>query len=301
MHYVSSAQHSIEAGADLSRFSSLRMDSTTLLFTAVLAILTSVFFGFAPALQAGRSDVVSNLRDAARGSSEGTSGVRLRSALVIAEVALCMVLLAGAGVLVRSYIQLRAIDPGFSPNNLLTMSVSVSGRSDYVASRRDAFYGQILESLRQLPGVTSAAMVNHLPVGGDTWGTRVAAEGAPIPAAGLEIGAVFRVAGSGYLRTLQIPLERGREFSDSDRPDSPRVAIINEKLARKLWPSDSDVLGRRLTLDDPRKGQAEWITVVGVTRNVRQNEFTSDPEPELYLPYLQAVSARNSTGRQARQ
>ncbi len=284
------------AGADLARLGSLEIDSMTLLFTAALAILTSVFFGFAPAVQAGRSDVVSNLRDTARGSSEGTSGVRLRSGLVIVEVALCMVLLAGAGVMIRSYLQLRAIDPGFNSNNLLTMSVSVAGRSDYVGERRDAFYALILDSLRQLPGVTSGAMVNHLPVGGDTWGTRVAAEGAPLPAPGQEVGAVFRVAGSGYLRTMQIALERGREFTDSDRSDSPRVAIINQKLARKLWPSDNDVLGQRLTLDDPRKGHAEWLSVVGVTRNVRQNEFTSDPEPELYLPYLQAVSARNSSG-----
>ncbi|MBC7925283.1 MAG: ABC transporter permease [Bryobacteraceae bacterium] len=275
--------------ADLSRLEGVHADASILAFCALTSLLTGVLFGMVPAWQAARVDLNDSLRDGSRGASEGRSGLRLRSLLVSAQTAICIVLLAGAGALLQSYRQMRALDPGFASENLLTMTISLAGRKDYVGERRDALYAEVTSAIRDLPGVLSASMVNHLPVGGDTWGTRIAAEGAPARRPGEEHSAVFRISQPDYLATLNIPLLRGRDFTANDKHDSQRVAIVNEKLARRLW-NTVDVVGNRITFDDAGKG----MTIVGVTRNVRQNDFTSEPDSEIFIPYGQNGAARTS-------
>ncbi|MDZ4802710.1 MAG: ABC transporter permease [Bryobacteraceae bacterium] len=172
------------------------------------------------------------------------------------------------------------------------MTISLAGRPDYTGERRDAFYAQIQEAVRTIPAVVSAGMVNHLPVGGDTWGTRVAAEGAALARPGEEFGAVIRVSMPGYFQAMNIPLVRGRDFNSGDRPDGTKVVIVNEKLARHMWPGQ-DPVGKRLTLDNPGS-KPDWMTVAGVIRDVRQNDLVVDAAPELYVPYLQSDGSRNT-------
>jgi predicted permease len=284
----------LNAGARLPRLDQVQIDWAVLAFTALLAILSGLVFGSVPALQASRFDVNTSLKDAGRGSSEGAGSIRLRGFLVMAEIAICLVLLSGAGVLLRSYLRLRAIDPGYDPRNVLTMTVSVAGREDYRGDRRDALYAAILEAARRVPGVESAGMTNHLPLGGDTWGERVAAEGAVLPRPGEEIVATWRLSLPGYFAAMKIPVIEGRDFSDFDRESAPKVAIVNEALARRLWPGQ-DAVGKRITTQDPRNNP-EWLIVSGVVHNVRHREWTPEPGPEIYIPYAQDAQARNSSG-----
>jgi len=140
--------------------------------------------------------------------------------------------------------------------------------------------------VRALPGAQSASMINHLPLFGDTWGTNFHVEGRPLPRPGEEPGAVFRVSRPGYFETMQIPMLRGRDFTDRDTVSAPPVVIVNERLAKTFWP-DGDALGKRLTFDDPRKDPV-WITVVGVIKDVKQNDWASRPDNEYYVPFLQS-------------
>jgi putative ABC transport system permease protein len=256
-------------------------------FTVLLAMITGVVFGLAPAAQATRAAVNENLKDGGRGASEGRGGIHVRSALIVAQVALCLILLAGAGLLLRSFIGLRALEAGYDPRNVLTMSVSVAGQAQYVGPARAAFYRTMAADARAVPGVQLTGLVNHLPIGGDTWTFRAFAEGQPLPEPGEEVPARFRVCDPGYLPAMRIPVLRGRNFSDQDGPNAPRVVIINEKLATRLWPG-GDAIRKRLTSDDPReKHEPTWYTVVGVIPNVKQVTWTEGSFEEFYFPLYQ--------------
>lgn len=276
----------------LPRIEQAGIDLSVLGFTAFLVVLTGILFGLAPAIQAAGFDVNSSLKESSRGSSEGSGGVRLRGILVIAEIAICLVLLTGAGILLRSYLEMRSIDPGFDANNLITMNVSVTGREDYTGERRDAIYKRIRTAVEGLPGVQSASMVNHLPIGGDTWGTPVAAEGAAIARPGEGIEAVYRVADAGYFQTMKIEVVRGRAFNEFDLEGTPPVAIVNQTLANRLWPGQSAV-GKRVNTADAQR--PEWMTVAGVIRDVRNREWTPAPQSEIYFAYAQNNPARTAT------
>ena len=164
--------------------------------------------------------------------------------------------------------------------------MSVAGNAQYAGARREALYREIVDQVRALPGVQSASMINHLPLFGDTWGTNFHVEGRPLPRPGEEPGAVFRVSRPGYFETMQIPMLRGRDFTDRDTVSAPPVVIVNDRLAKTFWP-DGDALGKRLTFDDPRKDPV-WITVVGVIKDVKQNDWASQPDNEYYVPFLQS-------------
>ena len=254
----------------IPRASEIRVDMIALLFTGALSIATGVVFGVFPALSATRRSSHSALKEGSRGS-EGSKGLRTRGVLVVVELALSMVLLAGAGLLLRSFMHLRSLDPGFDPRNLLTMSVSLAGQPDYVGPKRAVFYRDMIQNLQALPGVRSAALVNHLPVGGDTWRGRVRVEGRPEPAPGEEVTGIYRVVSPNYFQTMRIQLLAGREFTDSDRTP---VVIVNEKLAQRLFPGESAV-GRRL------EGRG---TIIGVSRNVKQESWGGNSDNEFYVP-----------------
>jgi putative ABC transport system permease protein len=277
----------------IPRAETIGVDTPVLLFSLALSVLTGILFGLMPALHAAKGDVNDALKEGGRSSTHGTSGNRLRGLLVISEVAIALVLLIGAGLLVRSFLRIEAIDPGFNPHHLLMTTVSVAGNPQYVGARREALYRQIIDQVKALPGVQSAGMINHPPMAVDVWSTGFSVEGRPLPRPGEGPNAVFRVSRPGYFQTMNIPLLEGRDFTDGDKLHAPEVVIVNEKLAKAYWPN-GDAVGKRLTLDDPRKNPV-WLTVVGVIRNVKQWEWTGEPDYEFYLAFAQDAGFGGST------
>ncbi|HEY6051891.1 MAG TPA: FtsX-like permease family protein, partial [Thermoanaerobaculia bacterium] len=227
-----------------------------------------------------------SLRDGERGSTEGGGRSRLRSILVGSELALALVLTVGAGLMIRSFLALTSIDPGFDPRHVLTMVVSVAGTSQAEPGRRPGFYTAVLEKAAAVPGVESVSAINHVPLAGDVWGFPFQIEGRPQPKPGDSPTATFRAAFPGYFRTMRIAIVRGREFTAADRLGSADVVIVNQRLADLHWPGE-DPIGKRLTVDNPGNAPL-WRTVVGVAANAVRGEWTSDPEEELYVPYLQS-------------
>ena len=280
----------------LPRLSEIKVDAMAAAFTLGVSLLTSVIFGLAPALGASKPDLNQVLKESGRGTTGGRH--RLRETLVVAELALALVMLIGAGLLINSFMKLQAVDPGFNPRNLLTMTTSVAGNSQYIGPEREAFYRQLTERLTALAGVASVSAINHLPLAGDRWGIAVTIEGRPLPEPGHGIEAAFRVSRPDYFQTMGIPLRAGRDFTDSDRPDAPGVTIINETLARQHWP-DEDPIGKRITLDDPRDTSrpVQWLTVVGVVKDVKQESWVDEPSNEIYLPFQQSGGFFRSTAR----
>lgn len=278
------AGNSTSFSVRLPRLSEIKIDAVTFIFTLVVTLVTGVLFGLAPALGASKPDLNQMLKESGRGTAGGRR--RLRESLVVAELALALVMLVGAGLLMNSFLKLQAVDPGFNPNHLLTMTVSLNGASQYVGPAREAFYRQLTERLTALPGVESASAINHLPLAGDQWGLSLAIEGRPLAPPGESIEVTNRVSRPGYFQTMGIPLRAGRDFSERDTADAPGVVIINETLARRHWPGD-DPVGKRVTLDDPRSSP-KWLTVVGVIKDVKQGSWVEAPSNEVYLPFQQS-------------
>jgi predicted permease len=280
------AGNSTSFSVRLPRMNEIQVDGAALLFTFMVALLTSLLFGLAPALAASKPDLNQVLKEGGRGNSSGPS--RWREMLVVTELALSLVLLIGAGLLVNSFLKLQAVDPGFNQHNLLSATVSLAGATQYVGPSREAFYQRLVEQLKTVPGVEAASAVNHLPLAGDVWGTNLVIENRPLPPAGQDEGATYRVCRPAYFQAMGVQLRAGREFTDRDTPDAPGVVIINETLAKRYWPSE-DAIGKRLTFDNPRD-QAQpvrWLTVVGVVRDLKQGSWTAAPENEIYLPFQQ--------------
>ena len=273
------------AGSSLPRAAGVGIDPAVLAFTTVVSLITGLGFGLLPALRMSRSEMAEALRDGSRGSTEGVRRSRVRSVLVGSEIALALVLLAGAGLAMRSFLALRAIDAGFDPHGVLSAVVSLKGTAEAPAGRRETFYRAALERVRQMPGVESASLINHVPIAGDIWGTEFFIEGRPRPEPAEAPRATYRVVFPGYFKTMRLPVLRGRDVTETDRLDNPPVVIVNEALARRYWPNE-DAIGKRIA-SDPTGEQSGWVTVVGVVKNAVQSDWTAGPEPELYFPYLQ--------------
>ena len=279
---IQSAFANAPAHVSLPRLNELGVDSSVLLFTLGISVLTGVLFGIAPALQAVRPQLSLSLRETARSLHGGVSATQIRNALVTAQVALTLMLLIGAGLLARSFMAVTSIDPGFRHQNVLTAVLHTTGTSVSEPARQVQFYSSVLEKLSGMPGVESAAAVNHLPLAGDVWSRSFLIENRPIPAPGEQLNAVYRIVSSGFFSTMNIPIRNGREFSGADAKGTQPVVVINETMAKRYWPAE-DVVGKRIKLgnDDP------WLTVVGVARNVKQRDWIADSAPEIYLPILQ--------------
>ncbi len=278
----------------MPRVAEITMDSTTFLFTLSVALGTGLVFGLAPALQAARSDQQATLKEGGRGATAGRTRHRLRGALVVAEIALAVITLIGAGLMLRSFTRLAAVDPGFNARHVLSMVVSLHGQPELVGEKREAFYRQLFDKIGALPGVTSASAINHLPLAGDSWNRGLSVEGRPNPKPGEGIAPVYRVCRPEYFRTMGISFVRGRDFTEQDKSDSPGAIIINENLARKHWPGE-DPVGKRVTLDDPRSNP-KWLTIVGVVKNVKQMSWTSEADDELYIPFSQSPYLTDAAG-----
>lgn len=270
-------------GVRLPRWNEIGIGGPVLLFTLGLAVATGIAFGMAPALFACKTDLNRALQEGGRAMSSGR-GV-IRRALVGSEVALAIILLAGAGLLMRSFLNLRAIDAGFDPHNVLTLEASTAGEPQYAGAARENLYRTIVRRIDAVPGVHSAALINHVPLVGDVWGFNFAVEGRPLRP-GQEPNAVYRVAGPDYFATMKIPVLKGREFSDHDNAAAPLVAIVNEKLAGGQWPNENPI-GKRIAVEDIRH-DPKWRIVVGVVKNVKQDAWVTPAQDEVYIPLWQA-------------
>ncbi len=275
------------APADLPRIADIRIDTTVLLFTTVIALAAGLVFGLAPALQSARSAPGESLASG-RGASADRRHTALRDALMASEIALSLVLLAGAGLMVRSMASLQALDPGFDSRRLLSLSVSLLGTPQAEPPHRAAFFTGLVDELSALPGVASASAINHLPLRGDMWTRGVAIEGRPPARPGEGPAAVYRVVLPGYFRTMGMTLRRGRDFTRQDVDAAPGVVIVSENVARRHWPGE-DALGQRIVVGqsatDP---DARWLTIVGVAPDAMRYSWEDSVGEEAYLPYLQA-------------
>jgi putative ABC transport system permease protein len=269
--------------AIIPRVAGVRVDPAVFGVAFAVTTIAAIVFGLVPALRASRLDLAETFRDGDRASTDGRGRARTRSALVASEFALALVLLAGAGLMIRSVVELQHIDPGFDPRNVLTMRVSTAGTPAADSTRHAAFYVDALSKVKALPGVESASYVNHVPLGNETWGTSFRVEGQPAPRPGEGPRAIYRVVFPGYFATMRLPIVRGRDVAESDRATSPGVAVINEFMAKKHWPG-VDPVGKRFALGIK---DSTWITVAGVAKNDVRGEWSSPPEEEIFLPFLQ--------------
>jgi len=257
------------------------IDGRVLAFTAGVAVLTGLLFGSSPALQAARGDLHESLKEGGRGGSTGRRHARLRSAFVVGEVALSLVLVLGATLLIRSFVQLQTAPIGFDRSHLLTVSVNLAGPAFDSSAQRQQFLAEAQGRLRALPGVSAAAAASSLPLTGDNTTSNITVEGVETPPESEALASWQTVTGE-YFRALGLPVVRGRAISERDVSDSARVAVVNETMARLYWPHDEPV-GKRFHLGT----QGTWITVIGVARDV-QRRLTDPPQNQFYLPYPHA-------------
>ena len=269
----------------LSKLQNVGVDARVLLFTFGVSVLTALVFGGVPALLAARAKPGETLSDVARDTGGGTAGRHVRRMLVVSEVALAVVLLVGAGLLIRTFQLLRQVNTGFSTANVLTMKMVLPMPKYAKPEARRAFYDEVLRRVDELPGIESAGMITFLPLSFSGMNFSFSVEGQPSPSDMKLPFALYRVVSPDYFRTMGIQLQRGRFFNPHDSPDSQPVILISRQLAERYWPGE-DPTGKRLKIG-PLDSPNPWLTVVGVVADVRQAGLYGDPRMDLYAPYAQ--------------
>jgi putative ABC transport system permease protein len=310
------------APAGILRVDDAAIDGRVLAFTTMVALATGILFGIVPALQASTGALNEDLAEGSTRTSATRRTGRSRDLLVVAEISVALVLLLGAGLLLRSFIALSRVDTGIAARNLLTFDIVLRGRAYDSDQSRLSFYNGVLRSLSGLPGVSAAAGAVTLPIGGDNFGTGVQIEGQPIPRPGQELRAGYRIVTPNYFRTMGIPVRAGRDFRDSDTRDSAPVVIVNETFARHLGVPAArslrggvevgvpaarslrggvevgvpaarlsrgrvewpgrDAIGRRVRFGPDDSDP--WMTVIGIVGDVRHQGPGTPPVPEIYEP-----------------
>lgn len=264
-------------------FGNARIDSRVLGFNLALSIFTGLLFGLMPALQSARSEVSELLKDGAIGQRETRGWVRRlspRNLLVVAEIALAMVLLIGAGLMIRSFARLQAIETGFDPANTLTVKAELP---KYKRDAAAAFYEMLLGRVKSLPGVESASVASSTPLSSNSGGTLLTIEGRPpLDSPGVQLHSV----GPDYFKTLRVPLVAGRVFTEQDRAGATRVAVINQKAAETYFPGE-DPIGKRINLAVGWEPETDRAEIVGVVGNVKYGQVEGAVKPDFYLSYLQ--------------
>ena len=275
---------------DLPRLDTVRVDVSVAAFALALAIASGALFGVVPALHFSASALHDRLRAGGRSGSGGTrpASARARRLLVVAEVALAIVLLAGAGLLLRSVAGLRAVDPGFRPGGVSTFTVSLSPVRYPHADEQRVFAAALLDRITRLPGVDGAAVTFSLPLSNSGFGFTFEIRGRPVVSGPSEPRAQVRVATPDYFRVMGIPLLRGRAFTAEDRAESPQVVVISEEAARRYWPNE-DPIGQVITTGWGReeKGKRFGGEIVGIVGDVRQFNLANGPTPHIYGPFAQ--------------
>ena len=263
------------------RFEYAGLDGSVLAIAIALTLLAAIGFGLAPAVQAARTDLmgVANRR--------GTRAW-FRAALIVSETALSLILLAGAGLMVRSLVRLMDVQPGFHAENVLTVAVPMPSFLVSNTSRREveakqtSEYADLIDRIHSMPGVTAAAITTLLPLGNVEVHTQIGFEGDPNPKQ--DHGATLRCVSADYFRAMGIPVLKGRAFTEADSTDTPHVAMVNDMVARKYWPNE-DAMGKRVNMSG--RPQGPWLEVVGVAGGIRYRTLRDQPDPELYVPYKQ--------------
>ncbi|HMD95805.1 MAG TPA: ABC transporter permease [Terriglobia bacterium] len=266
------------------------IDTPVLIFTISLSLLTVLLFGLVPALQVSRSDLHETLKEGGRSGGLGVARGKARRVFVVVEVALALVLLTGAGLMIKSFLEEISTEPGFNPRELLTAEVSLPTSKYGSPSQQAAFFQQVTEKLHNLPGAVSAAAAANLPLAAEAGAVPFRIEGQPASPPQERPQARYYAVGRDYLRTMEIRLTKGRAFTDFDNQSAPPVALVNEAFARRFFPKE-DAIGQHISLDTENGVSSPWREIVGVVGNVK--DFFGQPgfNPQLYVPYVQAPSA----------
>jgi len=273
------------AAASFPRIAEAKMDFSVLAFTILVSMLTGILFGLAPTLHSTARGMHETLKEGGRGGSSGGAARRLRGALVMSELALSLMLLTGSGLLIRSFLQLQYVDTGFRPDGVLTLRVSLPEQKYPKPEQARVFFRDLLERVRQLPGVDAAGGATGLPLTRTGWSGTTSVDTQSVPDGAKYPEADQRPVFPGYFETLGIGLVRGRYFDERDNETAAPVAIIDETMANTYWPNQ-DPIGRRIR-QGGTQSPAPWRTIVGVVRHVRYRTIESPSRVEFYWPYAQ--------------
>jgi putative ABC transport system permease protein len=260
-----------------------------LLFAAAIVLLAAFVFGVTPALHSSRTDVQSELKEGSRTSSAGTAHSRVRDALAVSEAALALVLLVGAGLMMKSLYRLLQVDPGFRPNQVLTMTLSLRPDQYPKGAAVRNFWEQLLQRVRELPGVESAAVATNTPMTDSHSRNDITIEGMAQPRPGNYPHPDVHIVSPGYVPTLGITLLRGRSFTEADKEDAPLVAMVNQRLATQFFPNQ-DPIGKRLMFGHPNTDAPKWLTIVGVVADTKMYGLANLSRLEVYETFRQNPS-----------
>ena len=274
--------------AEMLMGESVHISGAVLLFAAAAVALTALAFGLAPAIHSMKTDVQAELKEGGRTTSAGTAQNRFRGALAIAEISLALILLVSAGLMVKSLHRLMEVNPGFRPERVLTMEMDLRTQQYSKDAAIRNFWQQLLDRVRALPGVQSAAVGTVVPLTDSHSRADITIEGMALPKPGSFPHPDYHLVSTGYLRTLGVPLQRGRDFTNDDNENTARVGLVNARLAREFWPN-TDPIGKRFMFGHPTPNKPpKWITVVGVTGDTKLYGLANPSRLEVYQPYRQS-------------
>ena len=271
---------------DTPRLEEIKLDYRVVLFTLGTSLLTGIVFGLAPSFQAARTNLNDVLKEAGRGG-DASRRLKLRNLLVVSEFALSLVLLIGAGLMVKSLLRLQEVKPGFDSANLLTMRIALPSSKYETFTKSQAFFQQLLDQLEARPEVESVGAINLLPFGGGGGDRSFSIQDQPTASGHARPDEQVRFVTPGYFRAMSIPLLTGRDFTRRDLPDTPQVAIVNSAFARKFWPNDN-ALGKRISFQN---NNPKWYEIVGVVGNVKHRGLDIQDHAEIYIPAFQPLFA----------
>jgi putative ABC transport system permease protein len=262
------------------------IDGRTLALTAIVALITGIVFGILPAMHVGKNDLATALRAGARGTRTRPSAHRAKRTIVVAEVALAVTLLTGAGLLLHSFAKLLAVDPGFRPEGVISMKVALPGRTyDSTATRN--FIRAVEERARALPGAKSVALANFIPLDGSSYGFSFTIRGRPPIRPSDQPSTEVRQVTPDFFSTMGMPVTRGRSIASSDQPGTTRVLVVNQTLAKRFFPNE-DAVGQSISLGWGADTSGDLRQIVGVVGDVRSAALEDEPEPTVYVPIMQA-------------
>ncbi len=273
-----------DAPAMMPGFEQLGINWRVAGYAALVSLGAGVLFGLAPAWQSSKQDLNATLKDGGGRTSDIAGRSRLRSAFVVAEVALALILLIGAGLLMKGFLNLLKANPGFDPDNVLTMSMTLPAAKYREPNQRIAFYEQLTQRVAAMPGVESASMINYLPLGQSNSSDTFLVEGQPESPPGQDYVGRYRICSPDYFQTMRVPMLQGRHFNSDDTATSRRVIIVNEQMAKHYWPK-GDALGKRMRFTGPLE-RNPWLEVVGVVGAMR-HEMNQPLSDDYFLPYTQ--------------
>ncbi|HEX8140370.1 MAG TPA: ABC transporter permease [Pyrinomonadaceae bacterium] len=269
---------------NIPRLDEVGLNWKVLAFTLAVSFATGVVFGLLPALHATSPNLTETLKEGGRSSTEGIRGGRLRNSLVVAEIAIALVLLVGAGLMIRSFARLQAVDPGFRPERILTMDLSLPSAKYKEDAQVSAFFDQLSSRISAVPGVESVGAVSALPLSGGGDIITFLVEGRPEQPPGQSEDAEYRIVTPGYFATMGVPVVRGEGFTERHTREAPAVMVINETFARRYFPGE-DPIGKRLNIGNPER--SPWRMIVGVVKDVRHEGLDTEPYPQMYTPLAQ--------------